>query len=542
MAALTFKVGGDTTGLGRAVSKAKGMLSGLGSAAKNLAIGGAVTGSVAAIGAAFRGVKLAADMEQVAVAMEVMTGSAEKGNRAIEALMEFSNSTPLKPDEVVSAGRALIAFGTEADEVVDVLKKVGNVAAGIGAPLGEIAEIYGKAQVSGRLFGEDINQLAGRGIPIQEELAKVLGVSTSSIKQLVSEGKVGFPELEKAFTNMSSSGGKFAGMLNKQSKTFSGVFSTLTGKLDGLLMDVGKGLMESLKPVLEELVDFVDKSSDGAKQLGENIAKVVTIIVTAFKTETFGELVKQSLLFAGKSLVNFVIEGFAMAGVVLMESVKAVGAMLNEIFSFENLKAVGNQAALNVFKGGKFVADTGMFPMLSGGLKIVGDENIDDIEDSLEQGAANGAEHLSGFGDRMSDRFSDVMQTVRDNVAAMGRLLDGSDILGAAKNKKLIDDIIKDLNDAADELNGNKKDTFKDPFDDPFHHPSSADDPKTEPNKKEEDSFSFKVLKPIVSSLGRIGGDGNRGQTVIFRMDKERNKLLKDIAFNTGNGQTAVYV
>ncbi len=79
MAALTFKVGGDTSGLGRAVSKAKGMLSGLGTAAKNLAIGGAVAGSFAAIGAAFRGVKLAAEMEQVAVAMEVMTGSAEKG-------------------------------------------------------------------------------------------------------------------------------------------------------------------------------------------------------------------------------------------------------------------------------------------------------------------------------------------------------------------------------------------------------------------------------------------------------------------------------
>lgn len=541
MAALTFKVGGDTSGLGRAVSKAKGMLSGLGSAAKNLALGGAVAGSVAAIGAAFRGVKLAAEMEQVSVAMEVMTGSAEKGNRAIEALMEFSNSTPLKPEEVVSAGRALIAFGTEADDVVGVLRKVGNVAAGIGAPLGEIAEIYGKAQVSGRLFGEDINQMAGRGIPIQAELAKVLGVSTSSIKQLVSEGKVGFPELEKAFTNMSASGGKFAGMLDKQSKTFSGVFSTLTGKLDGLLTDVGQGLMESLKPVLEELVGFVDRSSEGAKKLGQDIAKVVTIIVTAFKTETFGDLVKQSLLFAGKSLVNFVIEGFAMAGVVLMESVKAVGGMLNEIFSFENLKAVGDQTMSNVFKGSRFVADTGMFPMLSGGLKVIGDENLDKIEDALDQGAANGAEHLSGFGDRMSDRFSQVMQTARDNVAEMGRILDGSDILGAAENKRLIDDIIEGLTDAADELNGKQKDTFKDPFDDPFHHPSSADDPKTDQKPKEEDRFTDKIIRPVLTSLGRVGGAGEGGRTVIFRMDRERNKLLKDIAFNTATGQTAVY-
>ena len=530
MAALTFKVGGDTTGLGRAVSKAKGMLSGLGSAAKNLAIGGAVTGSVAAIGAAFRGVKLAADMEQVAVAMEVMTGSAEKGNRAIEALMEFSNSTPLKPDEVVSAGRALIAFGTDADDVVGVLRKVGNVASGIGAPLGEIAEIYGKAQVSGRLFGEDINQLAGRGIPIQKELAKVLGVSTSNIKQLVSDGKIGFPELEKAFSNMSAEGGQYAGMLEKQSKTFSGVFSTLTGKLDDLLRNVGAGLMQSLKPVLEELLTFVDRNSEGAKQLGQNIASVVTIIVSAFRTDKFGELVKQSLLFAGKSLVNFVIEGFAMAGVVLMEAVKGVAAMLREIFSLENLQSAGKVASAGSFGLIRDFSESGFGGPVTAAMALIGKEGLDDIEMALNEGAAGAVDHLSGFGDRFSQRLGTVMQNARNSVADMGRLLENADILGAAENKRLLEEIVQGLSESAEAL----KDATNE-------SPKKPDKPSSQLGRPQEQSFTDKVLNPVVTSLGRIGGDGNRGQSVIFRMDKERNKLLKDIAFNTASGQTAVY-
>lgn len=526
MAALTFKVGGDTSGLGRAVSKAKGMLSGLGSAAKSLALGGAVTGSVAAIGAAFRGVKLAAEMEQVAVAMEVMTGSAEKGNRAIEALMEFSNSTPLKPDEVVSAGRALIAFGTEAEEVVDVLKKVGNVAAGIGAPLGEIAEIYGKAQVSGRLFGEDINQMAGRGIPIQKELAKVLGVSTSSIKQMVSDGKVGFPELEKAFTNMSSSGGKFAGMLDKQSKTFSGLLSTLVGKLNDLVRNVGKGLMESLKPVLNELIGFIDENSDAAKKFGKNIEEAVLVIIEAFKTGVLGELLKNSFLYGASFLVSAIVEGFTTAGVILLDAADGVTKLLGEFFSGENVSGFAKMMTAGLFSKARELSEMPGMNLLMpfNPMNFIPDKKLDEMEMAMNEMAADGVSHMDKA----------MMEVLRDFAkGSKAKMIDPKE------RRKNLDQIINPLLEII-----RQRTKEKDPFDDPFYHPSSADDPKTGDGvrkKKEDDRFSFKILRPIVSSLGRIGGDGARGQSVIFRMDKERNKLLKDIAFNTGKGQTAVY-
>ena len=520
MAALTFKVGGDTTGLGRAVSKAKGMLSGLGTAAKNLALGGAVAGSVAAIGSAFRGLKLAAEMEQVSVAMEVMTGSAEKGNRAIEALMEFSNSTPLRPDEVVSAGRALIAFGTGADEVVEVLKKVGNVASGIGAPLGEIAEIYGKAQVSGRLFGEDINQMAGRGIPIQEELAKVLGVSTSSIKEMVSDGKVGFPELEKAFTNMSSSGGKFAGMLDKQSKTFSGLLSTLIGKLNDLVRNVGKGLMESLKPVLNALIDLVDENSEAAKRFGENIKDAVFVIMEAFKTGVLGELLKSSFLFGASFLVNAVVQGFATAGQILMKAAVGVGEIIGGIFSNSKM-----QAFLKTMKLGAFQT---VFPDIPSMPNLLGREALEQKEKDLIADVMDAFDRVDGGEKAIFSNFKNFVPTLMDS----------------EKHRKNLQDTIKPLLDAVREREKNSSQVDRPDITD-VGNPSRASlfglDKKEEEKKKEQDRFSFRILKPIVSSLGRIGGDGARGQSVIFRMDKERNKLLKDIAFNTGNGQTAVY-
>lgn len=522
MAALTFKVGGDTTGLGRAVSRAKGMLSGLGTAAKNLAIGGAVAGSVAAVGSAFRGLKLAAEMEQVSVAMEVMTGSAEKGNKAIADLMEFSNSTPLKPDEVVSAGRALIAFGTEAEDVVDVLEKIGNVSSGIGAPLGEIAEIYGKAQVSGRLFGEDINQMAGRGIPIQKELAKVLGVNVDQIKKLVSTGAVGFPELEKAFKNMSAEGGQYANMLKKQSQTFSGVFSTLTGKLDGLLRDVGVGLMNSLKPVLIQLIKYVDQGAGGAKEFGMRIQEAVMVVVEAFKTDRLGELAKESLLYAGKALVNTVIEGFTMAGVVLIEAMKGVGAMLKELFSLDNLKSLGKgvqASGMSLLNKG---IDVGAFGPLNP-LKYLGRDKRMEVEEDLWKGAESSLEHLGGLGGRLENRLAEVMQEARDRVREMGVAMDEADLMGAGESKSRMNGIIEDLRKSVQAIRKEAEE-------------KAAAEKKVKIPPMEEakaPGMMEQVMRPVVSSLGRIGGAGIRGGVTELRMSRERNLLLKTIAANT---------
>ena len=526
MAALTFKVGGDTSGLGRAVSKAKGMLSDLGSAAKNIALGGAVAGSVAAIGVAFRGVKLAAEMEQVSVAMEVMTGSAEKGNRAIEALMEFSNSTPLKPDEVVSAGRALIAFGTEADDVVGVLRKVGNVAAGIGAPLGEIAEIYGKAQVSGRLFGEDINQMAGRGIPIQKELAKVLGVSTSSIKEMVSDGKVGFPELEKAFTNMSASGGKFAGMLDKQSRTFSGLLSTLIGKLNGLMRDVGQGLMESLKPVLNQLISLVDENSAAAKRFGQTIKEAVFVIVEAFKTGVLGELLKNSFLFASSFLVNAVVGGFATAGEILMKAAVGVSEIITGIISSEKM-----QSFLSMMKLGavQMVEEAIKDPI---GLNLLNQRERDpsQFQKDLTNEAIDLADRVDGGVDAIFDDFQTMFGHLhlnpdkhRDNLNETIKPL--LEVIRKREEERLKD-------------TAEKKIFSKGEFVGPPERKDS--DHKKEEPKQEVEPFTSKVLQPSITSLGRIGGAGEQGKPTI-RIDIERNALLKGILHNTATVKFAVF-
>lgn len=265
------------------------------------AMGLAATAAAAGAGAvAIKSVQLAASAEQTQVAFETMLGSAELANKTIGSLRNFTASTPFGEQEVLGAAKALIAFGSEAGGVSDELRMLGDIGSGVGVPIGELAEIYGKARTSGRLFAEDINQLTGRGVPIIQSLADVMGVAQSEIKGLVEEGAVGFPEMELAFRSMTEEGGRFFGMTKKQSQTLAGQWSTLKDNVTMALTEIGTAIMEEfdLKAATGNLTDFVQSFSkewmptirDGisdaastAKQIWEvfeDIGEAITPVIT----------------------------------------------------------------------------------------------------------------------------------------------------------------------------------------------------------------------------------------------------------------------
>lgn len=223
-----------------------------------LALGGLV-GVTSAAGALTFGVQLAAEAEKAEVAFTTLLGSADTAKTVLKDLTDFAASTPFQVGELRGAATQLAAFGVDADDLVPTLRALGDVSAGINQPIGEIADVYGKARVQGRLFMEDINQLTGRGIPIIGELAKQFGVAESEVRNLVSSGQVNFSNLRNAFVDLSSEGGKFAGLMDAQSKTLAGSWSTLKDNIQLSLKDIGESIIEGfdLTTVIGNLTDFV---------------------------------------------------------------------------------------------------------------------------------------------------------------------------------------------------------------------------------------------------------------------------------------------
>jgi tape measure domain-containing protein len=196
----------------------------LGKLGASLTIAGAIAATVALSTSI---VKAGADMEQTRVQFETFTGSAEKGNAVIAKLQDFSLATPFDDSQVIKAGRSLLAFGVGQDDVIDKLTKIGNISSATGKDFNELTTIYGKAKTAGTLYAEDINQLVEAGVPIIDEFAKQLNTPTSAVKKLASQGKISFGMLEKGFANLGGKAGKWGALMDKQSKTLAGRWSSL---------------------------------------------------------------------------------------------------------------------------------------------------------------------------------------------------------------------------------------------------------------------------------------------------------------------------
>ena len=80
----------------------------------------------------------------------------------------------------------------------------------------------------------------GRGIPLADELAKQFGVTKDKVSELVTAGKVGFPEVQKAIESMTNEGCKFGGLMEAQSKTITGQISNIEDAIDTMFNKIGK--------------------------------------------------------------------------------------------------------------------------------------------------------------------------------------------------------------------------------------------------------------------------------------------------------------
>lgn len=206
--------------------------------------------------------------EQFLVSLKTMFhGNVMEAELLNNQLKNFAKETPFELQEVQDATKMMIAYGSNSSSVVEEMRMLGDVSSGVGSSLSEIGYLYGTLRTQGRATAIDIRQFAGRGIPIYEELAKVLGVNKKAVSGLVTEGKVGFKEVEKAFQNMTHEGGLFFNMMKEQSGTLNGKISNMADAWDQLKTSIAGSQSGILKDTVEWITKMIGVVSDGWNQM-----------------------------------------------------------------------------------------------------------------------------------------------------------------------------------------------------------------------------------------------------------------------------------
>ena len=238
----------------QASKKQTSLLGRVGSAWKAI---GAIAGTVVvgALGAmAKRAIDASIQFEQTRIAFNTFVGSAEKGGELLKQLQDFSIITPFTIDQVNSAAKSLLAFGVEAEKIQPTLKILGDVSAGTGKDLSEMAVIFGQIRSTGKLMGQDLLQLINAGFNPLQEISKKTGESVGDLKAQMEKGAISFQMVEDAFKSATSEGGTFFNLMEKQSQSLGGRISTLQGNISLFARDIG----DKLAPAVGKFVDFMN--------------------------------------------------------------------------------------------------------------------------------------------------------------------------------------------------------------------------------------------------------------------------------------------
>ena len=222
-------------------------------------------------------IRYAASVEQISVAFEVLLGSAQAAEEVLEDLRQFSIKTPFTFQELGPAARRLIQVGIAAEDVVDVMRDLGNAASGNRETLDRLIGAYTQLKNKGKASLEEINRFSEAGVPIMQQLAENLDMSTQALFKFVSAGKVGFEDVNKALQDLTRGEGKLAGQLEAQSTTLIGVMSTATGAVQ----ELGRAFTEDLLPFLTKsvnkfivLTEAIMAQRDANKSLGAALKSI----------------------------------------------------------------------------------------------------------------------------------------------------------------------------------------------------------------------------------------------------------------------------
>jgi len=327
-----------------------GSFDGIGKAIGGIAIGAMFQSWVSSI------VTTRGEFQQLEIAFTTMLGSGERASALMTQMLDTAAKTPFDLKGLAGGAKQLLAYGESAETVNDTLVRLGDIASGLSLPLNDLVYLYGTTMVQGRLFAQDVRQFMGRGIPLVQELSKSLGKTTEEINQMVSDGKIGFPEVQAVIESLTNSGGMFFNLMEQQSASLTGQIANLGDSWDMMLNEMGQnseGILSSgigLANVLVENYKTVLNVLEGLVAMyGTYKVATVTLAIAQQKSTGFAtidNIVNKARIGTFTSLNSSIVANTKTTGLLTKEQ-QAYTAALQTALTVEQQEQVLRNIKIN---------------------------------------------------------------------------------------------------------------------------------------------------------------------------------------------------
>jgi len=208
-------------------------------------------------------VTLGMEFERTRTSFEVFTGSVEAGNKLFEELQKLSIETPYNFRQLAGIGQMLMGMGVPAEQVTNVVARLGDIAAGDITRLQRLALAFGQVTSAERYMGTELRQFTESGVGIKD-FADAVGMTTAQFRDLQHEGRITRDHMIAGINAMTNAGGRFYGMNIRQSRTVAGEWSNLVDKVEMLGGRLGQAIFArfDIAGMIGRVGDFVLANAD----------------------------------------------------------------------------------------------------------------------------------------------------------------------------------------------------------------------------------------------------------------------------------------
>lgn len=288
------------------------------------------------------------EIESFQISFETLIGSKDKANAFFSELKDFAVNTPLLLNDLAKGGQLLLGFGLDLDKVMPTLKQIGDISMGNADRFNSLTLAFAQMSATGKLMGQDLLQMINAGFNPLTVMAQTTGKSVATLKDEMSKGAISADMVAKAFEDATATGGKFNGMLEKQSKGIKGSISNLEGAIQDALNDMG----EKGQGIITEGISLATTAVQNYEKLGTILAgmiatygmyKVAVILATeAEKGYTIAQTLNyRALLLAEKA--QKLLNATMLANPYVLAAV-ALGAIVTAAWAFHDSTTAGERA------------------------------------------------------------------------------------------------------------------------------------------------------------------------------------------------------
>lgn len=309
--------------MGKFHSRQKGILDTSGQLARALA----AVFSVSAIkGYVNKLMQIRGEFELQQRSLQVLLQNKDEANALWDKTVALAVKSPYTTKQLVTATKQLAAYRIESEKLYETNKMLADVSIGLGVDMNRLILAFGQVKAANFLRGTELRQFSEAGVNMLDELAKRFtmlegrAVSVGEVFERVSKRMVSFKDVEAVFKTITSEGGTFYQMQEKQSETLKGMMLNLKDSYELMLNDIGKSNEGMLKGFVSMMKTLVDNWRDLAPFINtagvalttyfgtgvlKGIAKYSAMILNIWKAHPF-IMIASILATAGTLIYNLI--------------------------------------------------------------------------------------------------------------------------------------------------------------------------------------------------------------------------------------------